>query len=319
MKPLITSAMQKSIRRGEQKLAQDACKWLLQNVPHYPSSRLPLIGMEDVCAGNIHLMTKYISRQQVVAYAGQLAKSVKDRTACTLLLLRMYHPQSPVLSEQLRHMSEKQLSVLICNQLQLPLTRTVAVNLLAERNALTLGEVYQHMNCPAPCVELTGVNSLSLRPLAHLQGLAWHISQEQQSIQKEVLPAFCWVGSYPSYTFDMYTPIGRKALQNFSYKLFSKLMARYGAANVIKAVGFMQFELESQAVNLRIHHAQTEHLRDMYITALAHHTKTSEGVLREILQRTKEELPLLNQLRQQAYEANSPLQQGVDLFLPNLR
>ncbi len=91
---LLSSALQKLIRRGKAREAIAVARWLHEVDPQYLPRRLPIIAMEDVGLGNAsgcaQVLALCSSRQwwqndahRTIAYAvSLLAESVKSRAAC---------------------------------------------------------------------------------------------------------------------------------------------------------------------------------------------------------------------------------------------
>jgi MgsA AAA+ ATPase C terminal len=97
---ILTSLLQKAIRRGRVDYAVAAADTLVALEPDYVASRLPVIAYEDIgvadlpsllwtkqVAATISAQTEVERRKVATAVAGRLADSPKSRTACDIMCL----------------------------------------------------------------------------------------------------------------------------------------------------------------------------------------------------------------------------------------
>lgn len=103
-KGIVSSSLQKSLRRGRFDLAQEYVKFLWEHDQNYITYRLSTILSEDVGVANINLVNQYLDTKiakKAVEEAGgvdfildiveQACNSTKDRTSCDLAYLSSYY------------------------------------------------------------------------------------------------------------------------------------------------------------------------------------------------------------------------------------
>lgn len=109
---LLVSCLQKSIRKGFDELAISYADRLYEIERSYLVYRLSIIAVEDVGLGNLSLMNDFLATQikkanieerggkeYILKLTGELARSVKDRSACDLTSLCFYDPSTNGLGE----------------------------------------------------------------------------------------------------------------------------------------------------------------------------------------------------------------------------
>jgi hypothetical protein len=232
---VISSLLQKSIRRGENEIAQRAAFTLLNLKGSAVWRRLTVIAFEDVGVGSIDAVTAVVAassdaafrkacggNERVAVYlAGVLAQAPKDRSADHLAGAKD-HPDLRGFTETMTRSTV----VLRDGSLDLPRRAIAAVfaasdgdRTWSKRGANRVLDVYRELGVPAYLVAAAEIAALRTRePITLMVPLIWLADQKsrQASVRDTEIPPLVVAGDVPLYALDEHTRLGREAIGRFA-------------------------------------------------------------------------------------------------------
>ena len=240
---VVSSLLQKSIRRGETEIAQRAAHTLFMLKGSAIWRRLMVIAYEDIGAGAADVLMMTIAAgtdaawrkahggdgRVAVALAGMLAEATKDRSTDYLICAAKDHPS--LAAERLAIASGSiadRLSVLCDVSLTLPHRAMAAwytsgIEWRGERQVgkgdlAALLEAYGELGVPEQLIVATSVAIARTRePITVMAPLAWLVAHQHPNVIICNCPLPCAAGDdVPLYALDMHTRPGREAIWRFA-------------------------------------------------------------------------------------------------------
>ena len=328
---LLGSALQKCIRRGLHVEATGVSIALHGVDTEYAWRRLRVIALEDVGLGDIETVASVIAiagKRQLrgvlgdmwlfVALVQSLAVAVKDRTACDLLCWIELSPivaefRKKLLTEQDRWESlasdddAPMWQRVVCLQLISGFTvKTPAgYRAISKSNAEAFWRVVERLQ-PHPMVAFAalkggGTESLNVAlPYAYLLREAASV-RPIQSREIEAQSPLC-IGGLIASSFCMHTRVGLRALRLFLQEEddIREMLIQAGAANVVRALGFLLFQVESGLLD-RVEDYAPEVRVEAERAELAHFGITDDDASATLRMMLKDRLPRLNKARKVAW------------------
>jgi hypothetical protein len=237
---VVSSLLQKSIRRGESKIAQRAALTFLSLKGAAIWRRLMVIAFEDVGVGSTDAVTAVVAASSdaalrkacggnervAVFLAGVLAQAPKDRSADHLAGAKD-HPDLRGFTETMaKSPGDGTSSALRDGSLDLP-KRAIAAILTASRGngassnrgATRVLDVYRKLGVPGDLVVATEIAALRTRELITLMvPLIWLAvrKSKEASVRDSEIPPLVMAGDFPLYALDEHTRFGREAIGRFA-------------------------------------------------------------------------------------------------------
>jgi hypothetical protein len=322
---LAAALLQKSIRRGEEKLALQAAATLLQVSPDRLWRRCAGIAAEDVGLGNVDVVSnvaasmpgrRFRSRLggewRVASFiVSQMANATKCRASDDLLMVGERHPSLADARREFAIMSTRELLSVVVGSASLP------ERALATWYGLGTGHrpspwlrprrgepnvVFDQLceiGLPHTVVELGRElfrrSGEALGPFLSL--LAPQRQVETATVADDDIPPVVMISQLPSWAFDRYSIDGLQCLKVFLRG--DSETARWVRSNVtatkrVDFLGDVLFRVEGQISKARLHWATADELRRVVDLECAGHGCTDAT---EILGLMRADLPALNQVR----------------------
>jgi hypothetical protein len=334
---VVSSLLQKSIRRGEVEIAQRAALTLFKLRGSAIWRRLMVIAFEDVGIGGVDAVTMTVAAGSDAAYrracggdlrvaihlAGVLAQAPKDRSADHLAGAKDH----PALAEFAGAMATATVGARLSNvrDRALDLTRRAIAAWFASgggdggAHKDDLGEllaVFRDLGMPEDLVAATGVAAGRTRgPVTVMVPLFWlAAATSQQSICDCPIPPLARAGDVPLYALDEHTRLGREAIWRFAcendgvracLECFVPASRRRRAANVAA------FYADAAPVARRLMWDQSRSLEAFGIERdLLHAGVRAEGI-GPLLEAVRANLGHLNEVRTQILGRTRPERAGV--------
>ncbi len=283
----ITSALQKSIRRGYADCARFFARSLLTLDREYFYRRMAVISMEDVGAGNPQLVAMYLyaSRFKTVRakygeykvaefFADQFARSLKDRNACDLLVCADWHPDYAEQRTGFFHYGHEMLAECALDTDD-EIERTIAMWYLMGTSTFTSPvlpprsgskEWFKKVNYDLGVSELGAYISkwgASKQREGHpiTIGNTIRLAAKSTGFTEDMLIKGPSIGRYPPSALDMHTREGKHAIAMLS-KNISCLNQYSKLADINKAIGIVLFRLEGHQVDRRMHYPKSPWIQD---------------------------------------------------------
>jgi hypothetical protein len=233
---LISSLLQKSIRRSETEIARRAAMTLSKHRGAAIWRRLIVIAFEDIGIGSVGAVTMTVAASDdsawrrahggdirlAVAVAGILAQAPKDRSADYLVGAKD-HPLLTGFAQEMASASlPTRLSRIGSRALNLP-HRAAATFLVsgtgtrnAEREALL--SAFRDLGVAEELVAATGVAAARTRePITVMVPLIWLAARDsKRQVRDCPVPSLVKSGDVPLYALDMHTRLGREAIWRFA-------------------------------------------------------------------------------------------------------
>lgn len=278
----ITSALQKSIRRGYADSARFFARSLLTLDREYFYRRMAVISMEDVGAGNPQLVAMYLyaSRFKTVRakygeykvaefFADQFARAIKDRNACDLLVCADWHPDYAKQRAEFFHYDPEMLAEGALGTDD-EIERTIALWYLMGTSTFTSPvlpprsgskEWFKKVNYDLGVSELGAYISkwgASKQREGHpiTIGNTIRLAAKSTGFTEDRLIKGPSIGRYPPCALDMHTREGKHAIAMLS-KDIGNLYQYSKLADINKSIGIVLFRLEGHQVDRRMHYPQT--------------------------------------------------------------
>jgi len=236
---VVSSLLQKSIRRGESKIAQRAALTFLSLKGAAIWRRLMVIAFEDVGVGSIDAVTAVVAassdasvrkacggNERIAVYlAGLMAKAAKDRSADHLAGAKD-HPAQRAFAEGVAKLPvQAKLGIVGDKSLELS-KRAIAAVLTVWQGDRTWGregtncllEVFRGLGVPEVLVTVTEIAANRTRePITLILPLIWLAAQEsERGVRDCAIPPLVMAGEVPLYALDEHTRLGREAIWRFA-------------------------------------------------------------------------------------------------------
>jgi hypothetical protein len=240
---IVSSLLQKSIRRGEKQIAQRAALTLLKLRGSAIWRRFMVIAFEDVGVGAVHVVTTVVAGSsdtvlrktcggdaRVAAYlAGLMADAPKDRSTDYLISAAQYLPACREFDTRCRVIGRDKRNEVLANfAVPLEFRSVVALSLsglgspsIQGRGAGDLEElsnIYRDLGI-APDFVAAAVLALkkTREAITILAPLIWlEIARGGKArVSEPVMPKVELVDGIPLYTFDKHTRLGKRAIREF--------------------------------------------------------------------------------------------------------
>ncbi len=238
---LLSSALQKLIRRGQSVQSIAIALRLHQVDPTYLKRRMPIIAMEDIGIGDIAVcqevfivcssskwwgtdVTKTIS-----LLSSSMANAVKSRSACDAFCLTEVHPDHSSLLPGLLRSDTATLIRIACDVKRSQLHRLLVLRVLGGITVKENGSYRTLSRCDLPALEAVGA-ALDIPPtirwlmarqqksagMAAMLPIAFEAAQNAVVLEKQEFPhAMQSLDGIPLCALDQYTQLGKTALRQF--------------------------------------------------------------------------------------------------------
>ena len=323
---VISSLLQKSIRRGENEIAHRAAFTFFQLKGAAVWRRLIVIAFEDVGIGSIDALTTTVAAAADSAWrksyagdlrlaihlAGLLAQVPKDRSADYLCDARD-HPmlaefwlamEKASLESRLSHVRDQALSLL-----QRAVAAVAALG-IGSRGDISRGTggldallaVFRELSVPEELVAATGIAAARTRePITAMVPLIWLAARKskQQVCNCPITPRVK-ADDVPLYALDKHTRLGREAIWRFACENDSvrACLARFVPASQMRSAAYVAaFYVDAAPIARRLMWDQSEALETFGIERdLVHAGVPTEGI-QPLLEAMRANLGHLNELR----------------------
>jgi hypothetical protein len=237
---VVSSLLQKSIRRGEAQIAQDAAFTLMKLNGAAIWRRLMVVAFEDVGVANIDAVTAVVAASSDAALrkscggnnhiaihlARLLAASPKDRSADYLVGAKD-HPALANFARTIRDASVEDILLgLGDNTLSLPSKAISAFFAAPKRYRVgsrasldCLLGAYRELGVPEDLLAATQIAASRTRePITVMVPLIWLAAQanREASVRDCPVPSLVQMGDVPLYALDQHTRLGREAIWRFA-------------------------------------------------------------------------------------------------------
>ena len=323
---VISSLLQKSIRRSETEIAQRAALTLVKLRGSAIWRRFMVIAFEDVGVGDIDAVAMVVAAGsdaalrktcggdlRLAAYlAGLLAEAPKDRSADYLCDARDH----PMLADFWRAMEnaslESRLSHVRGQALGLPQQAVAALSMLGigSRGEISRGTgglealltTFRELGVPEELVAATGIAAARTRePITAMVSLIWLAAGKSENrVCDSAVPPLVKAGDVPLYALDKHTRLGREAIWRFACEndCVRACLARFVPASQRRSAAYVAaFYVDAAPIARRLMWDQSEALETFGIERdLVHAGVPTEGI-QPLLEAMRANLGNLNELR----------------------
>jgi hypothetical protein len=333
---VISSLLQKSIRRGEVEIAQRAALTFWKFKGAAIRRRLIVIAFEDVGIGDVDTLATTVSvgsdsawRKQhgsdvvlAVQLAGALAVATKDRSADYLCQAKDH----PALADFVQAMGnaslEARLSTVRDKVLDLPQRAAAALSVLStgsrgeiSRTTNGLDELlvaFRELGVPQELLVATGMAAAKTREaITVMVPLIWLAANNSQGgVCDCSVPPLVKAGEIPLYALDKHTRFGREAIWRFACENQSvrSCLARFVPAIKARSAAYVAaFYVDAAPIARRLIWDQSERLEAFGIERDLLHAGVSAAGIQPLLKTMRANLGHLNELRA---EVLAPLQRA---------
>lgn len=238
---IISSLLQKSIRRGETEIAQRAALTLRKHKGSAIWRRFMVIAFEDVGIGNVEAVTAVVAAGTDVALrkacggdervavhlAGVLAAAPKDRSADHLAGAKDHPALAKCVRAVTRAPLAERLSDVGNKQLPMP-ERAVAARFAAGLDGESVGSKadrdallsrYGDLGVPQELIAAAAIAAARTRePITVMAPLIWLAADagREVKVRECPIPPLVQAGDVPLYALDEHTRLGRQAIWRFA-------------------------------------------------------------------------------------------------------
>jgi MgsA AAA+ ATPase C terminal len=323
---VVSSLLQKSIRRGETQIAQDAAFTFTRLKGAAIWRRLMVIAFEDVGVANIDAITAVVAASSdvdlrkscggnghiAIHLAGLLAAAPKDRSADYLVGAKD-HPALANFARTIRDASVEDMLLAVRDEaLSLP-NKAMAALFAAVPQSGAVGDraavdrllgTYRELGVPEDLLSATEIAAARTRePITVMVPLIW-LATNQTAAKPEVrdcpVPALVRSGDVPLYALDMHTRGGREAIWRFAreHPAVRWCLIHYVPERCWRAVAYVAaFYVDAAPVARRLMWDQSEALEAFGIERdLLYAGMPAEGI-EPLLDVMRANLDSLNELR----------------------
>ena len=322
---VISSLLQKSIRRGDNEIAHRAAFTFFQLKGAAVWRRLIVIAFEDIGIGSVDALTTIVAAADdsawrkkhggdprlAVQLAGVLAEAPKDRSADYLCDARDH----PMLADFWRVMEkaslESRLSYVRGQALGLPQRAVAALSALGigsrgeisrEGGLEALLTMFRELEVPEELVAATGIAAARTREkITAMVPLIWLTARKSENWVRDCpIPPLVEAGGVPLYALDKHTRLGREAIWRFACENDSvrACLARFVPASQRRSAAYVAaFYVDAAPIARRLMWDQSEALETFGIERdLVHAGVPTEGI-QPLLEAMRANLGHLNELR----------------------
>jgi hypothetical protein len=340
---VISSLLQKSIRRGETEIAQRAALTLFKLKGAAIWRRLMIIGFEDIGVGSIDALTMTVAAagdsawrknhgvelKLAVYLTSTLAASPKDRSADYLCGAKDH----PRLAGFTQAMTKASLNCRILQvrdeALDLPQRTVAALSTLSigPRGEISRGTsgldalltTFRELGVPEELVAATGIAAARTRePITVMVPLIWLMAaRSKKQVYDCAVPPLVEAGGVPLYALDKHTRLGREAIWRFACENESvrACLARFVPASQRRSGAYVAaFYVDAAPLARRLFWDQSEALETFGIERDLYHAGTPLDGICSLLEAMRANLKHLNELRAQVLarsQAGLPQQLGA--------
>jgi hypothetical protein len=324
---VISSLLQKSIRRGERELAERAAFTFFHHKSAAVWRRLMVIAFEDIGIGNVDALTTTVAAagdsawrknhggdlKLAVCLAGLLAEAPKDRSADYLCDAKD-HPRLANFWRAMETTSlELRLSHVRDQALGLPLRAVAALSALGigSRGDISrtggleaLLTAFHELEVPEELVAATGIAAARTRePITAMVPLIWLSARNSEKrVCDCAVPPLVKADDVPLYALDKHTRLGREAIWRFACEndTVRTCLARFVPARQRRNAAYVAaFYVDAAPVARRLVWDQSETLEAFGTERdLLHAGVPTEGI-KPLLEAMRANLGHLNELRTQ--------------------
>jgi hypothetical protein len=325
---VVSSLLQKSIRRGETEIAQRAVFTFFHLKGAAVWRRLMVIAFEDIGIGSVDALTRTVAAagdsawrkshggdlRLAVYLAGLLAGAPKDRSADYLCDARDH----PTLADFWRAMEnaslESRLSHVQEQALGLPQRAVAALSALGigSRGDISRGTgglkalltSFHELEVPEELVAATGIAAARTRePITAMVPLIWLAArQSENQVCDCAVPPLVKAADVPLYALDKHTRLGREAIWRFARENDSvrACLARFVPAGRRRSACYMAaFYVDAAPVARRLMWDQSEALETFGIERDLLHASVPAEAIQPFLKVMRANVAHLNELRAQ--------------------
>lgn len=318
---LLSSMWQKAIRRGDEQLACVAAKSIIKCDEPYEWRRIRAIAMEDVAMANLELVSQIIaistktlllkrigSRHALVSMTRQLARSVKCKSGCELLLWRSGLPVSdhderifpeievhPAGSDDLGTLVDAWLST-ECHSI-----RTKTGWATANKGSPGTRKAWlEKIDAPA-LVQFVAMRGSGTDRLNTMLPIVWQLTSRRRphiEAGDHAGDRSPMIGDVPAFAFCMYSKAGRRTLAAIVRETgWGARLRSIGSPSPAKALGSLIFQTEGWLCDRELRVARWREIRRL----AAHSHLALNGVpprhARTLLERARADFDLFNEFR----------------------
>ena len=288
---LLSSALQKCIRRGLAVQSIAIAVRLHQIDPAYLPRRMPIIALEDIGLGDALVCNEVLTVcassklwgddvNRTIGYlASIMANALKSRGACDAFSLTEVHPDRDVLLPKLLKCSPTDLIDMACNRELAQIDRLFALRVLGGITVNRNGAYQVLSRCDIRALESVGSNlglpemvcwlmagQRKTAGMAAMLPIAFEAGQDAVLCRRREFPrALDNVAGLPLCTLDMYTKLGKVALKRF-YKT-SKALQDFALQHVHRhdpqpLINLAMFQTESSLLDQFLSSPKLDDLKD---------------------------------------------------------
>jgi hypothetical protein len=326
---IVSSLLQKSIRRGERELAERAALTFFHHKGAAVWRRLMVIAFEDIGIGSIDALTTTVAAAgdsawrrnhggdlRLAAYlAGLLADAPKDRSADYLCDAKDH----PMLADFWRAMENASLQSRLSHVQDQPLG--LPQRAVAALSALGIGSrgdisrtgglealltAFRELEVPEELVAATGIAAARTRePITAMVPPIWLAArQSEERVCDCAVPPLVKADDVPLYALDKHTRLGREAIWRFACENDSvrACLARFVPAHQKRSAAYVAaFYVDAAPVARRLIWDQSEALETFGIERDLLHTGVPAEGIEPLLAAMRANLGHLNELRAQVF------------------
>ena len=328
---VVTSALQKSIRRGNVAMAYKAAMWLHRVNPNQVWNRLRVIACEDVGIGDLGAVfdTLYVSGkikwrernggdEHVLAYIiERLCKAVKSRLADDILYTADVH------ADYDRHRSEfvEYGTDKLCDIALFDLDRNIFERMIAlcylhgtqrlrpagmienKGNASHVIDVFKQTGMPEHHISVIRLALSKTEGHAMSLGLGLLLQAEakQTRIMKDDFAPSPIINGWPAEAYDKHTREGKQAFRKFLWNcqdVRDYLQTTLPHVDPITMIGWVVFAVEGQSLDQRITFPTCDNIRTKAQSTWLQCERMSARVETELLRLIRRHWQTLNDSRQ---------------------
>jgi hypothetical protein len=325
---IVSSLLQKSIRRGEKEFAERAAITFFGLKGAAVWRRLMVIAFEDVGIGSVDALTTTVAAAgdsawrknhggdlRLAAYlAALLADAPKDRSADYLCEARDH----PMLAEFWRAMEraslESRLSQVRDQTLGLPQRAVAALSALGigSRGDISRGTgglaalltTFRELEVPEELVAATEIAAARTRePITVMVPLLWLAARQSESrVCDCAVPPLIKADDVPLYALDKHTRLGREAIWRFACEndTVRACLERFVPASQRRSAAYVAaFYVDAAPIARRLMWDQSEALEAFGTERDLHHAGVTTDGIQPLLEAMRANLFHLNELRAQ--------------------
>jgi hypothetical protein len=323
---VVSSLLQKSIRRGETEIAGHAALTFVKLKGSAIWRRLTVVAFEDIGIGSVDALTMIVAAADDSAWrknhggdlklavhlAGVLSEAPKDRSADYLCGARD-HPALAGFAQAMANTALKsRLSHVHDQALGLPQRAVAVLSVLGigPRGEISRGTggletlltTFRELEVPEELVAATGIAAARTRePITVMVPLIWPVSARSKKWVCDCpIPPLVEAGGVPLYALDKHTRLGREAIWRFACENESvrACLARFVPASQRRSAAYVAaFYVDAAPVARRLTWDQSEALETFGIERdLLHAGVHTEGI-QPLLEAMRANLGHLNELR----------------------